>query len=134
MKNKDIDVRWQRAKEHLTKLEEKYCSLVWYARSDRHDLLSNEVYEGLSSIVEIEALYKDDVSDLLNDEENWQHGFNSGMLAGVRLVLGMMNKELIEIDENELDEVDSVIEIDGIKYVEYDAYEDSIDEFPFLDT
>jgi hypothetical protein len=103
----NIDIRWRKAKKHLSKLEDKYCRLVWYARSDKYNLLSNEVYEALSSMNEIESLYKDDVDELLNDETNWQHGFNSGMLAGIRLVIGMMNK---------------------------DGYQDSIDEFPFLDT
>ena len=131
--NKDIDVRWNRAEKYLSELEKKYFNLVWYARSDRNNLLDSELYEALSSIVKIETLYKDEVCNLSGDESDWHHGFNSGMLAGVRLVLGMMNKELIEIDD--FDDFDGEsIEIDGVKYTEYDGYEDSIEEFPFLDT
>ena len=134
IENKDLDIRWDRAKDYLSKLEDKYCSLVWYTRSDKNDLLSNEMYEQLSSMVRIESLYKDDVNSLLNDETNWKHGFDSGVLASIRLVLGMMNKELIELEDDDFDVDGESIDINGVKYIEYDGYEDSIDEFPFLDT
>lgn len=98
--------KWQKANEYLNDLEVKYCNLVWYARSNKDELLESESYEILSKVLEIEKIYKDDVLDIIDDDTNWQHGFNSGMLAAIRLVIGLMNEN----------------------------FEDSIDDFPFLDT
>lgn len=129
----DIKERWLRANDYLCQLEKKYSDLVWYARSDKQNLLEREQYEILSTISKIEKTYKDEVSDLSGKSGDWNHGFNSGMLAAIRLVTGLMDKKLVEYEEDDNEGVELTI-IDGIPYFEYDSFDDSIEDFPFLDT
>lgn len=85
--------------------DEKYCSLVWYARCDQQKRLEEECYEALKKCKEIEEKYPEEIK-ALGEDDNWSHGFNSGMLAASRLYLSM-------IEEN---------------------VEQAIEEFPFLDS
>lgn len=74
-------------------MEEKYFNLVWYARS-KPSSVTNEPRK------DVETKYPVEVKKLQADDGNWTHGFNSGMLAGMRLVLGIME----ERDGNDVDE------------------------------
>jgi len=134
----DIKWRWQRAESKLLEYLEKYESLVWYARSDSAMLLEKEIYEGLAAQKRIEKAYPQDVHQLHNDNDNWTHGFNSGVLAAIRLTMGLMSKEFIEHDELELyeDEVDNDLYLteDGTAGTIYDHFDDAIENFPELDT
>jgi len=134
----DIKFRWQRAENKLLEDLKKYESLVWYARSDSSKLLQEEIYEGLAAQKRIEKEYPQEVYQLNNDNENWTHGFNSGVLAAIRLTMGLMSKEFIEHDELELyeDEVENDLYIteDGLAGFIYEGWEDAIDNFPELDT
>jgi len=77
---------------------------VWFARSSpKHDHIKG-VIEARKNVIE---QYPEEVESLLNgDNSDWEHGFNNGMLAGMRYVLGMA--------EN--------------------GKEDAVENFPFLDT
>tara|TARA_B110000285_G_C15126665_1_gene620662 strand:+ start:54 stop:344 length:291 start_codon:yes stop_codon:yes gene_type:complete len=89
--------------EEVIKLQDKYCNLVWYARSSPQ----NDHIEGvLENRKRIEESYPKEINQLIHSETNWEHGFNSGMLAGMRYIL-----ELSEGD-----------------------FETAKEEFPFLDT
>jgi len=84
----------------------KYFDLVWYARNaDHKKMLKEERYEGLQTLRNLENKYPEEIANLSKDD-NWHHGFNSGMLAASRLYL-------------------SVIE---------DGLEAGLEEFPFLDS
>tara|TARA_R110000744_G_scaffold18970_9_gene50411 strand:+ start:275 stop:586 length:312 start_codon:yes stop_codon:yes gene_type:complete len=62
--------------------QEKYYNLVWYARSDSNaDVAKKERKQ-------IEKLYPEETEQLINENGKWQHGFNSGMLACLRLING----------------------------------------------
>lgn len=98
--------RLNKSLDYIDQLQEKYEDLVWYARSDRDYLLKNEIYESCAQVQRIEKKYPDEVIELQIDD-NWSHGFNSGILAACRLFKGMLDK---------------------------DGYEAAIAEFPFLDT
>lgn len=80
----------------LIKMEEKYSSIVWFTRRSEDNLLvlTEEGVEENKLIFDkmdkIQSLYPTEISDLLEDEDNWEHGFNSGMLAGIRYVLTLM--------------------------------------------
>ena len=64
-------------------LMEKYYSLVWYARS-----ISDEP-EVAAARKEVRDLYPKEIDDLSTESNgDWQHGFNSGMLACLRLLSG----------------------------------------------
>lgn len=71
----------------------KYCDLVWYARSNPKKLLEGEHYEALKSIQDIETKYPKEIKSLGKDD-NWSHGFNSGMLAASRLYLEMIEGDI----------------------------------------
>jgi len=139
--NDDMEIRWQRAEKTLLEYLKKYESLVWYARSDSAMLLADEIYEGLAAQKKIEKEYPQEVHQLNNDNDNWTHGFNSGLLAAIRLTMGLMSKEFIEHGELELYEDegrwyldDLYITEDGTAGTIYDHFDDAIENFPELDT
>jgi hypothetical protein len=73
----------------LHKLESKYESLVWYARKSPQQIAT---IAGLkAAVTEVECKYPDETAALRSaDSGDWSHGFNSGMLAAVRLAQGLM--------------------------------------------
>ena len=79
----------------VQKLESKYCDLVWYARSSpKHDHIKGV----LENRKRIEESYPSEVESFL-DGPDWQHGFNSGMLAGMRYILDLFDNNKEEADE-----------------------------------
>jgi hypothetical protein len=98
--------------ELVSQMEEKYFDLVWFARRSEDALLVlteegvEPHKEAHAAVRKIVSLYPADIQELMQDEDNWQHGFNSGMLAGMRYVLTLMT----------------------------DGEEVAAEEFPFLDT
>lgn len=70
---------------------DKYFELVWFARAKPHMLLDREMYETLDSYNKIKEKYPKETADIKSPEDdNWTHGFNSGMLAASRLYLEMI--------------------------------------------
>ena len=77
----------QEMKDEMYKLANKYCDLVWYARSgcflDKH---SPEVKdEVLNMRAKVEEMYPKDIEQY-NRHGDFSHGFNSGCLAAFRLI------------------------------------------------
>lgn len=72
--------RCRRTLDKCRELFEKYSSLVWYARSDDDDPRSEKPR------TDVETRYPEEVAEYLDCEDNWQHGFNSGMMAAVSLI------------------------------------------------
>lgn len=115
---------------------EKYFSLVWLARADKELLLKTEVYEALAKIRETEEKYPEEVENLDKCEDNWQHGFNSGMLACIRFLESYIKDDLWPIEDTggvEWEKEDIHI-IDGKEYVLMDGRKDAESLFPELDT
>ena len=110
----------------LDKLEDKYESLVWYARRDFKHLpgVPQDIIEGAkNAAAQVEEIYIDEVQRLKDPHwGNWTHGFNSGMLAGLRLVLEALTPE-VEIDDEE----------NGGTYV-IGGLDSALESFPELDT
>lgn len=77
----------------LQELSSKYLDLVWYARkgprdSDYWDGIPDHIMQGaLNSMAKVEENYPDEVDNLRGESGDWEHGFNSGMLAAIRYVL-----------------------------------------------
>ena len=93
--NEELDILHE-----IQQLEKKYTKLVWYARNaslNKGDLITRKRIEELYP-VEIESYKKSDSLD-------WTHGFNSGMLAGMRYVLQIVEdgKEAADSDFPMLD-------------------------------
>ncbi len=83
----------------------KYCDLVWYARNNRPTHLENENYEALGALQKIKLKYPKEVKSLAEDD-NWSHGFNSGMLAASRLYHEMIEGD-VEFALNNHPDLDS---------------------------
>lgn len=100
--------------------------LVWYARSKKDQKAGKE------HRIYVENKYPKQVKELIDDNSNWVHGFNSGCLAVSRLVLSLAHSET-EFEESKLDEEkfpDDVSEPSTFK----DHVKSILDDFPWLDT
>lgn len=120
----------------VAELMEKYFDLVWLARSNPEQLLKEERYEILKTIKDIEAKYPQEVKDLYECDCNWQHGFNSGMLACLRFLSEYIQDDLWpleDVDGADIPEEEIQI-VDGIKYVQMDGRQQAEEDFPQLDT
>ena len=128
LKTKNLDVYpvgYKSTEERLTELESKYFDLVWFARRTPED------YDNIPGVKEpwdkVVSRYPKEVNDLSDPNiGDWSHGFNSGMLACVRL----LRPYLKDVDWSE--------EIPGNQDTFILTRElllkESEDEFPFLDT
>ena len=83
-------------------LEEKYCDLVWMARSQY--VVTPEGVTPRNVLDETIDKYPEEYKKLCGPDSEWHHGFNSGMLACLRLLSGGR------------------------------IYKSALEEFPFLDT
>jgi len=79
----------KKLKAKLEDMGEVYFDLVWYARKNKAD--PNHI--GRQDIERIQREYPDQAAALCGDHSYWHHGFNSGCLATVRLVLGLMGTD-----------------------------------------
>ena len=83
--------------DEVKNLERKYFELVWYARSPKNDHIKGSKVNRKR----IEELYPEEVKNLIkSNSQNWDHGFNSGMLAGMRYVLSMAVYGKEDAEEN----------------------------------
>jgi hypothetical protein len=76
----------------LQQKEEKYYLLVWSSRcrvfSGNSKSLPPGVAEGqIEKMRQIFAMYPEEMADLQSEDGLWHHGFNSGMLAGMRYAI-----------------------------------------------
>ena len=90
--------------EIITKKEKKYRDLVWYARKTEHDRKDKKI----SKIIEkMEKQYPDEIEELLfGQNSEWDHGFNSGMLAALRYVMSL-DKDGAELADEEFPMLDT---------------------------
>ena len=117
--------------EAISKKEDKYFDLVWYARRNwaeiTHPIRDISPVSGrrpmrtyivmTEQMLRIEMTYPQEIAKLTNiDSGNFEHGFNSGMLACLRYVMTCLDKT---IDEDE------GLPMGGVEAAE--------SEFPFLD-
>ncbi len=126
----------QRLDEALSKFLHKYFDLVWLARADMDKLIKEEIYEGLASIKRIEKEYPDNVKELYESEDNWQHGFNSGVLAFARYISDYIEDTWWPEEDTGGVEwpKEEIVLIEGKRYVKMDGKEQAEGMFPELDT
>jgi hypothetical protein len=114
---------------------DKYFHLVWFARSDEKKLLEEERYEILEKLKEVAEKYSEEVESLCGESGNWQHGFNSGILAYARFLSSYIEDQLWPVEDVGYKPKKSEITIfEGKKYVEMDGREHAENLFPELDT
>ena len=117
----------------MDQFEEKYFDLVWYARKD--ETMQNGPAGAKLQLIEnyyVEEMRK------LDENPDWQHGFNSGCLASVRLFqeyLGVLQNTDIQIQHWRNAIQSGIEEDDGSPPIEEaDVLADAEEEFPLLDT
>lgn len=123
--------------EKLEELRDKYFDLVWYARKDEDD---RENHPGVDeAMTRVECMYTSEIEDLIQDETNWQHGFNSGALAISRLIRAYA---IDDINDRPVKETKSGSDTESEDSEEFFRYMDNRDiqiemaedDFPMLDT
>ena len=67
----------------------KYEKLVWIARRDVDAVLADPEHPSRPSVVEVMAKYPLELQELIGEHADWQHGFNSGLLAASRMYMGI---------------------------------------------
>jgi hypothetical protein len=97
MDNK-ADIKIKIAQKIIKERKDKYFDLVWYARKTPENMKIKVVKDNMKKIRE---KYKNEIAELENDNSSWVHGFNSGMLASLRLISGILNDMPNELFENE---------------------------------
>jgi hypothetical protein len=80
----------------IQKLHEKFDSLVWYARSSPKN---DHIPKVLENRKRIEESYPKEINQLLHGETDWEHGFNSGMLASTRYIIDLFENNKETADE-----------------------------------
>lgn len=81
----------------VKKMENKYFDLVCYARSSPKN---NSIQGVLENRTRIEKTYPDEVIKLQSRADSgWSHGFNSGMLAGMRYVMDLLTEGIEEAED-----------------------------------
>lgn len=117
-----------------SQLMEKYFELVWFARSDPQKVKetgSKELFKTITKkLEEISNKYPREVQALCGDSSNWEHGFNSGILAYSRFLAEYLEDSIFEDDEDS----EEAIELDGKKYIQIDGRTQAFEYFPMLDT
>ena len=87
-------------KHALPKIQDKlhkHMLLMWYARSapegdpSWRNFRPDIVRGALDGQANVERDYPVEVAELHEDETGWQHGFNSGVVAGIRYVFELMD-------------------------------------------
>ena len=83
--------------DEIHEMMEKYCSLVWLARSspdpnsEHWADTPNEIFlEAFKQQEIVKSKYPKDIDDLSSEDGDFHHGFNSGMLAGLRYAVEML--------------------------------------------
>ena len=91
----------QQVLEMAIKQQSKYEELIWFARSGRNTHIPAVV----THRKRIKEMYPEEIELLSGESGDWAHGFNSGMLAGMRLITSMMElgQEFAEENFPELD-------------------------------
>lgn len=92
-----IDPITQTNIEIIADLEEKYFDLVWYARKSEEQY--NTIPKVKENVDRIDEQYPKETENLSSENGDWHHGFNSGMLAGMRYVLSLYSEGKETADE-----------------------------------
>jgi len=93
-----IIMKKQEIIDEVKNLESKYFDLVWYARSSPQN---SDIPGVLINRKRIENAYPDELENLIDgDNPDYEYGFCSGMLAGMRYVLGIATYGKEDAEEN----------------------------------
>ena len=120
----------------INTLEQKYFDLVWAARKPHPEDIEglkeyfNETPDSIilgsrMGVLKVHQKYPDEMERLSCPESgDWEHGFNSGILAAMRFLQTAMHTQVC--DRNCVCDSEEPCILGGLQ--------EAIDEFPFLDT
>jgi hypothetical protein len=119
--------------DKIEELEKKYFDLVWYARANPKDLAAPaDIRAGRAAAMKrIKAAYPREVAALSARGSTWDHGFNSGILAAVRLLRAYalpLDYQRVWGDGEEDDDEPPFVMTRGSEIDQAER------DFPFLDT
>jgi len=80
--------------DFLAKLQNKqtkFADLVWFARSYREDIKDDR--SSMPNMIRIQMALTEDVENIMGDDGDWHHGFNSGCLAAFRYALALLGSK-----------------------------------------
>lgn len=103
----DFMKRLYELEKRLGDLEKKYSDLVWIARKSKEDEEDNRKVRVRCK--RIREAYPEEVEKLKEPPSDWAHGFDSGMLAAVRLIEAHLegDKKYIKIAEETFPDLDT---------------------------
>jgi hypothetical protein len=113
---------------------EKYSDLVWIARRNIDAVLADPDHPSLPGVVEIMAKHPLELRKLQGQDGDWQHGFNSGMLAASRMYMGLSiayeedMAEDLELEYHDPNDIPPVSERLAV------WRQNALDDFPMLDS
>ena len=113
----------------LVALREKYSNLFWYARSSHP--------AGANGRDRVELLYPAEVAKLRAATTGWDHGFNAGVMATLRLVTALLVKEntsVARIQAGDVQPADEVSDDSEQSIDEVMVAMQAFSEFPMLDS
>jgi hypothetical protein len=143
----DIPERFDKVHDKLGELENKYFELVWYSRKlvwysrkDYEDLHANDQFSIMTAMGEIKTKYPKEIAEIEDPEHGvWKRAFNNGVLASLRLAMGLMEKKFDEFQEvpetlEEAMQLELYVNEEGIAGDIYEEWDDALAQFPELDT
>lgn len=101
----------------LKELKYKYYNLVWAGRCSDHSMIP---------YIEVERKFSEEIKRLKSSSGDWEHGFNSGALAVLRLLEPYSQKDDWTINIESETGLSQLSKDDLIELAE--------EEFPMLDT
>lgn len=117
----------------INAMRDKYFDLVKYARRKPRI----EDIEYTKYIEDIKRKYPDEVSKL-GDDPDWEHGFNSGMLAALRFfqIVNLSEEDKLDDDGDEIEDLENINfqQYGYPKWVHVMHILSALEEFPSLDT
>ena len=111
---------------------EKYFDLVWIMRRNIEAVLADPEHPSRPKVVEILAKYPHEMRKFETINPDWQHGFNSGMLAASRMYMGL--SIAYEEDMAEDLEYDNPKDIPPVSERLAMRRQNALDDFPMLDS
>ena len=123
-------------KSKAAKDSEKYLDLVWIARCNIDAVLSDPDHPSRPGVVEIMAKHRLELRKLQGQDGDWQHGFNSGLLAASRMYKGLSiayEEDMVNFGPDELEFM-----YDGnvppVSERLAASRQNAVDDFPMLDS
>jgi hypothetical protein len=84
--------------KEMIELHSVYTDMLWFARTNETTLSTIELAR--KNYDRIESQFPELVDKLRNDDSNFEHGFNSGVVAAIRYMLDLKETDLENARQN----------------------------------